>query len=192
MGLCLSCESRWTSSPTVAKKWKFSTITSFEQKNNEDKGLHHGHRHFSLNRPTEVASLFSEQGKKAMLALEKFGSTTENSSKNELNEFGSRTEYTAFLDGQGPQGHMVAKRVRDFLPLKLSEQWEVKILKKNTCNFEPNQKCVCGTTSVTLVTKGKDLTIGNSGESRVVLGMRYANSLFVPVQLSVVKTRLYC
>ncbi|XP_042029226.1 probable protein phosphatase 2C 74 [Salvia splendens] len=184
MGSCLSCESRWTSSPTVAKKWKFSTITSFEQNNNEDKRLHRGHNYFSLNRPTEIASLFSQQGKKAMLALEKFGSTTKDS-KNELNKFGSRTEYTTFYDGLGPQGHMVAKRIRDFLPLKLSEHWEVKILRKIGSNFETNPNCVCGTTSVTLVTKGKDLTIGNSEESRAVLGMRDANNAFVPVQLSV-------
>lgn len=31
------------------------------------------------------------------------------------------------FDGHGPYGHMVAKRVRDSLPLKLSAHWEVNI-----------------------------------------------------------------
>lgn len=31
------------------------------------------------------------------------------------------------FDGHGPYGHMVAKRVRDSLPLKLSANWEVNI-----------------------------------------------------------------
>lgn len=31
------------------------------------------------------------------------------------------------FDGHGPYGHMVAKRVRDNLPLKLSSYWEAKV-----------------------------------------------------------------
>lgn len=31
------------------------------------------------------------------------------------------------FDGHGPYGHMVAKRVRDNLPLKLSAYWEAKV-----------------------------------------------------------------
>lgn len=43
--------------------------------------------------------------------------------------FGSRTDtvFCGVFDGHGPYGHMVAKRVRDSLPLKLSAHWEVNI-----------------------------------------------------------------
>ncbi|XVF30278.1 hypothetical protein REPUB_Repub16aG0042900 [Reevesia pubescens] len=43
--------------------------------------------------------------------------------------FGSRTDtvFCGVFDGHGPYGHMVAKRVRDHLPLKLSAHWEVNI-----------------------------------------------------------------
>ena len=43
--------------------------------------------------------------------------------------FGSRTDtvFCGVFDGHGPYGHMVAKRVRDSLPLKLSANWEGNI-----------------------------------------------------------------
>lgn len=43
--------------------------------------------------------------------------------------FGSRTDtvFCGVFDGHGPFGHMVAKRVRDSLPLKLSAHWEVNL-----------------------------------------------------------------
>lgn len=43
--------------------------------------------------------------------------------------FGSRTDtvFCGVFDGHGPYGHMVAKRVRDSLPLKLSANWEVNV-----------------------------------------------------------------
>lgn len=43
--------------------------------------------------------------------------------------FGSRTDtvFCGVFDGHGPLGHMVAKRVRDSLPLKLSAEWEVNV-----------------------------------------------------------------
>ena len=48
---------------------------------------------------------------------------------NELQKFGSRTDtiFCGVFDGHGPYGHMVAKRVRDSLPLKLSAHWEVDV-----------------------------------------------------------------
>lgn len=44
----------------------------------------------------------------------------------ELQNFGSRadTTFCGVFDGHGPSGHMVSKRVRNFLPMKLSEHWE--------------------------------------------------------------------
>lgn len=44
-------------------------------------------------------------------------------------DFGSRTDtiFCGVFDGHGPYGHMVAKRVRDNLPLKLNAYWEAKV-----------------------------------------------------------------
>lgn len=41
------------------------------------------------------------------------------------------TVFCGVFDGHGPYGHMVAKRVRDSLPLKLSSHWEAKKNKEN-------------------------------------------------------------
>ncbi|KAL1537666.1 hypothetical protein AAHA92_30155 [Salvia divinorum] len=121
MGSCLSCQSV-PSSPMVAMKWNFSTITSFRH-SSEDMVLHRD-RYF-LNRPAEIASHFSQQGKKAMLASERFGDGTTTTFTGGNNELRSRTEdVTAFCDG-----HMVAKRVRDFLPPELSEHWKSRFLR---------------------------------------------------------------
>ncbi|KAI4344984.1 hypothetical protein L6164_012154 [Bauhinia variegata] len=69
-----------------------------------------------LNGSSEVASLFSKQGKKginqdAMLVWENF------CSKQDI-------IFCGVFDGHGPYGHRVAKRVRDSFPLKLSAQLE--------------------------------------------------------------------
>lgn len=46
-----------------------------------------------------------------------------------MQNFASRTDtvFCGVFDGHGPHGHMVARRVRDSLPLKLSEHMEVKV-----------------------------------------------------------------
>ncbi|KAL1552206.1 putative protein phosphatase 2C 33 [Salvia divinorum] len=72
-----------------------------------------------LNGSSDVACLFSQQGKKgtnqdAMIVWENFGSRTD-------------TVFCGVFDGHGPYGHLVAKRVRDSLPLKLSAHWEVNV-----------------------------------------------------------------
>ncbi|XP_057788844.1 probable protein phosphatase 2C 33 [Salvia miltiorrhiza] len=206
MGSCFSCESRspLPSPPMVAKKRKVLTRTSFEY-GREDR-LHRNHNRMFLNGSSEIASLFTQQGKKginqdAMIVWENFGSRTD-------------TIFCGVFDGHGPYGHMVAKRVRDSLPLKLSAHWEVdmkddEILRKTGNHSEifhilkesflkafkvmdkelrmnTNFDCLCsGTTAVTLVKQGQDLIIGNVGDSRAVLGMRDANNAFVPVQLTV-------
>ncbi|KAL6002839.1 hypothetical protein ACLOJK_023061 [Asimina triloba] len=47
----------------------------------------------------------------------------------DVQNFGSRTDtvFCGVFDGHGPYGHVVARRVRDSLPLKLSAHWEVNI-----------------------------------------------------------------
>lgn len=41
------------------------------------------------------------------------------------------TTFCGVFDGHGPYGHLVAKKVRDSLPLKLSSVWELIISSKN-------------------------------------------------------------
>lgn len=70
-----------------------------------------------VNGSSDAASLFTKQGKKgvnqdAMVVWENFGSKAD-------------TTFCGVFDGHGPFGHMVAKRVRDSLPLKLNAQWEL-------------------------------------------------------------------
>ncbi|KAA8538863.1 hypothetical protein F0562_025555 [Nyssa sinensis] len=129
MGSCLSTESRspLPNSPTPtlgirrksSKKRLGSRNSSFDYRREEQ--LHRIQGRMFLNGSSEVASLFSQQGKKgtnqdAMIVWENFGSRTD-------------TVFCGVFDGHGPYGHMVAKRVRDSLPLKLSSHWEVNIKK---------------------------------------------------------------
>ncbi|XP_071725742.1 probable protein phosphatase 2C 66 [Rutidosis leptorrhynchoides] len=68
------------------------------------------------NGSTSIASLYTQQGKKgtnqdAMIVWEKFDSTNE-------------AIFCGVFDGHGPYGHMVARKVRDSLPILLSTQWK--------------------------------------------------------------------
>ncbi|CAA6664114.1 unnamed protein product [Spirodela intermedia] len=82
-----------------------------------DELLHRIPGRMFLNGASSVASLFTQQGKKginqdAMIVWENFGSR-------------ENTIFCGVFDGHGPFGHIVAKRVRDVLPLKLSTHWDV-------------------------------------------------------------------
>ncbi|WOG83035.1 hypothetical protein DCAR_0102209 [Daucus carota subsp. sativus] len=122
MGSCLSTESRgpMPSSPGVRKKKNSrkklgSRNSSFESQREEQ--LHRIPGRMFLNGSSDVASMFTQQGKKgtnqdAMIVWENFASRTD-------------TIFCGVFDGHGPYGHLVAKRVRDSLPLKLSAHWEV-------------------------------------------------------------------
>ncbi|KVI07835.1 Protein phosphatase 2C [Cynara cardunculus var. scolymus] len=134
MGSCFSAESRspLPNSPTTmslgVKKRKNSRkrppgsrSSSFDHRREEQ--LHRIVGRMFLNGSSEVASLFTQQGKKgtnqdAMIVWENFGSRTD-------------TVFCGVFDGHGPLGHMVAKRVRDSLPLKLSAHWEVNLKGSN-------------------------------------------------------------
>ncbi|KAK9269580.1 hypothetical protein L1049_001356 [Liquidambar formosana] len=68
------------------------------------------------NGASSIACLFTQQGKKgtnqdAMLVWENFSSRSD-------------TIFCGVFDGHGPYGHMVAKKVRDSLPLILCTQWK--------------------------------------------------------------------
>uniref|UniRef100_A0A7N0ZXL1 PPM-type phosphatase domain-containing protein n=1 Tax=Kalanchoe fedtschenkoi TaxID=63787 RepID=A0A7N0ZXL1_KALFE len=190
-----------------------------------------------LNSASEVASLFTKQGKKginqdAMICWENFGSKAD-------------TIFCGVFDGHGPFGHMVSKRVRDSLPSRLNAEWELncgnkegfsdissrasgsmmseeipisaiddklgnldqrehedctpenfrtlrdsfltafKVMDKEL-KLHPSIDCFCsGTTAVTLIKKGRDLMIGNVGDSRAVLGTRNCDNTITAVQLTV-------
>uniref|UniRef100_A0A7N0TZ12 protein-serine/threonine phosphatase n=1 Tax=Kalanchoe fedtschenkoi TaxID=63787 RepID=A0A7N0TZ12_KALFE len=126
MGSCFSAESRNSlplspSSTSMGIKKRKATRkkmgarnSSFEYKNEDY--LHRIPNRLFLNGSTQLASLFTQQGKKgtnqdAMIVWENFGSR-------------AGTVFCGVFDGHGPFGHMVAKRVRDALPLKLSAHWE--------------------------------------------------------------------
>ncbi|KAJ7973638.1 putative Protein phosphatase-2c [Quillaja saponaria] len=247
MGSCFSAEGRnpLPSSPTSpglgirkrksSRKRLGSRNSSFDYRREEP--LHRIPGRLFLNGSSDVASLFTQQGKKgtnqdAMLVWENFCSRTD-------------TVFCGVFDGHGPFGHMVAKRVRDSLPLKLSSHWEVnasgeEILKEISLNtvgsmnseetafisadeesrapidseetqklpeifqtlkesflkafkvmdrelrMHPNIDSFCsGTTAVTLIKQGRDLVIGNVGDSRAVLGARDIDDSLVAVQLTV-------
>ncbi|XP_059665602.1 probable protein phosphatase 2C 33 [Cornus florida] len=126
MGSCLSAEGRspLPSSPALGLKKRKSSrkrpgsrSSSFDHRREEQ--LHRIQGRLFLNGSSEVASLFTQQGRKgtnqdAMIVWENFGSRTD-------------SIFCGVFDGHGPYGHMVAKRVRDSLPLKLSAHWEVNI-----------------------------------------------------------------
>ncbi|XWS65173.1 hypothetical protein CRYUN_Cryun05aG0069400 [Craigia yunnanensis] len=125
MGSCLSAESRspLPGSPTSPHLGNLKRRNSRKRPGfveyRKEELLHRIPGRLFLNGSSDAASLFTQQGKKgtnqdAMIVWENFGSRTD-------------TVFCGVFDGHGPYGHMVAKRVRDHLPLKLSANWEVNI-----------------------------------------------------------------
>ncbi|KAL9260406.1 putative protein phosphatase 2C 33, partial [Drosera capensis] len=126
MGSCLSSESRTPlpGSPSAVvlgarkkkgAKRRYGSRGAADYKRDEQ--LQRVPGRFFFNGATDCASLFTQQGRKgtnqdAMIVWENFASR-------------HGTIFCGVFDGHGPYGHMVAKRVRDSLPLKLSSQWEV-------------------------------------------------------------------
>lgn len=81
----------------------------------EERALHQVPGRLFGNGSSSIASLYTQQGKKgtnqdAMIVWENFSSTNE-------------AVFCGVFDGHGPYGHMVAKKVRDALPVLLSTHW---------------------------------------------------------------------
>ncbi|GAA0166536.1 protein phosphatase [Lithospermum erythrorhizon] len=77
---------------------------------------------------SHVACLYTQQGKKgtnqdAMIVWEKFCSRSD-------------TIFCGVFDGHGPHGHMVARKVRDTLPLMLRTEWEAAANGEHTSDHE--------------------------------------------------------
>ncbi|CAN6487319.1 unnamed protein product [Victoria cruziana] len=102
-----------------------------------------------LNGSSKVASLFTQQGKKgrnqdAMVVWENFGSRTD-------------TVFCGVFDGHGPFGDLVASRVRDILPLKLSAHWD--------CN-SGNDDSLCDISAANSITPEKGSSACTDQEPR--------------------------
>ncbi|KAM7492834.1 hypothetical protein LguiA_035755 [Lonicera macranthoides] len=78
--------------------------------------LHRTPGRLFVNGATNISSLYTQQGKKgtnqdAMIVWENFSSRSD-------------TVFCGVFDGHGPYGHMVARKVRDSLPVLLYTLWE--------------------------------------------------------------------
>ncbi|KAK1391048.1 PPM-type phosphatase domain-containing protein [Heracleum sosnowskyi] len=142
MGSCLSTQSSSKSLPTSPHLENISYNTSTSPgSRKEDHTLQQVHRireRLFLNGSTQCASLFTQQGNKgtnqdAMIVWESFG-------------LKSDAVFCGIFDGHGPSGHLVAKSVRDSLPMKISAQWEVNARKHDVVrgiglNTSGSMKC---------------------------------------------------
>ncbi|KAJ6738362.1 PROTEIN PHOSPHATASE 2C 6-RELATED [Salix koriyanagi] len=116
MGSCYSIMGEKKSSSTTTWKKK-SPLPSATNANADPSLLLHIPGRFSASAATKIGCLYTQQGKKgtnqdAMLLWENFSSTTT-----------SDTVFCGVFDGHGPYGHLVAKKVRDSLPLIISTHW---------------------------------------------------------------------
>nr|XP_043628699.1 probable protein phosphatase 2C 66 [Erigeron canadensis] len=111
---------KWWSSSKRGSKFIFSGAGS----GTEERLLVHVPGRLYSNGCCTTASLHTQQGKKgtnqdAMIVWEKFNSKGD-------------AMFCGVFDGHGPYGHMVARKVRDSLPVFLSTQW------MNTDNIDQN------------------------------------------------------
>ncbi|CAN4117864.1 unnamed protein product [Withania somnifera] len=84
----------------------------------EERGLEQIQGRLVGNGGSSVACLYTQQGKKginqdAMIVWENYCSRSD-------------TILCGVFDGHGPHGHMVARKVRDYLPILLRSEWETK------------------------------------------------------------------
>ncbi|KAJ0091697.1 hypothetical protein Patl1_13264 [Pistacia atlantica] len=133
MGSCLSWDGSSAvsyttapSSPSSSSSLKRNNSRKIKRNSSLEIWLHRIPGRIFLNGSTDNASLFTRQGKKginqdAMIFWENFGSMAD-------------TIFCGVFDGHGPCGHMVAKKVRDSLPLKLSAQWQLNNSSTNLMN----------------------------------------------------------
>ncbi|KAF0905966.1 hypothetical protein E2562_008988 [Oryza meyeriana var. granulata] len=153
-------------------------------------------RIFSNDGRSRTAAVYTQQGRKginqdAMLVWDGFGGEDDG-------------VLCGVFDGHGPHGHIVARRVRDALPLRLmsaarasgvdmpAAAWRkafaraYKAMDKDL-RSHPSLDCFCsGSTAVTVLRLGSDLYMANIGDSRAVLGSREATGGgMVAVQLTV-------
>ncbi|KAI3456725.1 hypothetical protein Pfo_013388 [Paulownia fortunei] len=86
----------------------------------EERALHQIPGRLFSNGASRIACLYTQQGKKgtnqdAMIVWENFCTGSD-----------ANATFCGVFDGHGPYGHMVARKVRDALPILLRSQWESK------------------------------------------------------------------
>ncbi|KAL8135471.1 putative protein phosphatase 2C 66 [Apium graveolens] len=94
----------------------------------DERVLHLAHGRLIANGACNQACLFTQQGKKgtnqdAMIVWENFSSRSD-------------AVFCGVFDGHGPYGHMVARKVRDNLPVLLSSQWNDNLSNDQSCIAE--------------------------------------------------------
>ena len=171
MGSCLSSSSSSSSGETIhgsprvppprrrrksSSTKRRSVSSSFDNTGEDEPLLHRIPGRMFLNGSTEHASLFSQQGKKgpnqdAMIVWENFGSMAD-------------TVFCGVFDGHGPYGHVIAKRVRDLLPLKLGSHLEESCVSREE---EVLKEISLNTAADDRKTSDSLVHISANGESRV-------------------------
>ncbi|EFJ12321.1 hypothetical protein SELMODRAFT_235030 [Selaginella moellendorffii] len=127
MGSCLSSErgAQQNGAPSRSSrktlKREAKEVLAVEAKNDQQLACFPGR--LCTNGSSNSCCLFSQQGRKgvnqdAMIAWESFASRED-------------TAFCGVFDGHGPYGHLVARRVRDSLPLKLVLNWQESECAKN-------------------------------------------------------------
>lgn len=235
MGVCMSIDEETLQIACGASKHRGKKKIVMEMMNAEAKVsqiLSKMPGRICTNGSTSSACAYSKQGRKGvnqdcMIVWEEFGAQT-------------NTIFCGIFDGHGPNGHLVARKVRDSLPVLLalpqnllskevgddddgayedlnedesyksreydngekavnvpSHQpkappacWKESIVaayKLMDKNLKSHPKLRCfesGTTAVTMVVQGKDLMIGNVGDSRAILARRARDGSLVAHQLT--------
>ncbi|CAH9136748.1 unnamed protein product [Cuscuta epithymum] len=181
----------------------------------------------------EAANLLAKDARKNELILTTSGSVKSIASKNFTSlhsrqgkkgvnqdrlivweEFGGQEDiiFCGVFDGHGPWGHVVAKRVRESIPISLMCNWKKELDHYNDEGLDDRQFCridiwrqslikTCsavdqelkqhadsfysGTTALTVVKQGDLMMIANVGDSRAVLATTDDGGDLVPVQLTV-------
>ncbi|KAM7499082.1 hypothetical protein LguiA_023496 [Lonicera macranthoides] len=94
----------------------------------DERALHQVPGRLFGNGASSISSLYTQQGKKgtnqdAMIVWENFSSRSD-------------TVFCGVFDGHGPYGHMVARKVRDSLPVLLCTQWKAHLDGDQNCVSE--------------------------------------------------------
>ncbi|CAI0540809.1 unnamed protein product [Linum tenue] len=122
MGICYSStrkevrEAENGEGEGVGNRWRKKSREKKSGGGDQESVLNHIPGRIAGNGSSKIACLHTQQGKKgtnqdAMVVWENFGSRND-------------AVFCGVFDGHGPYGHMVARKVRDSLPLLLSNQWK--------------------------------------------------------------------
>ncbi|XP_030446953.1 probable protein phosphatase 2C 6 [Syzygium oleosum] len=123
-------------------RWKKIGSFSKRRSGNSDQLLNQSQIHVAgkmcVSGASDVACLYTQQGKKgtnqdAMVVWENYSSRSD-------------TVFCGVFDGHGPLGHMVAKKVRDSLPLILCTQWTASS-SVDESDLADSENAPCGTTN---------------------------------------------